>query len=544
MNVGAMLITLAGGLGLFLYGMSMMSDAIEKVAGAKLRSILEFFTKNKFMGMIVGIVFTGIVQSSSACTVMVVSFVNSGLMNLYQAAGVIFGANIGTTVTSQLVSFNLSEYAPVFLLLGVIAVIFGGKNPKVSKVGEIIVGFGILFMGLSNMSSAMADMRELPEIIDLLSSLKNPILALLVGFVLTFIIQSSSVTVSIVLLMANQGLLDIHICLFIILGCNIGSCGSALIASLAGKKDAKRAALIHLLFNIIGSIIIFIILQIAMDPIVNMIQSISADNGRFVANAHTLIKVFQVIILLPFSSLIVKLTYLIIPGKEAKAGYRDTFTLNYIGDKSVYNPATAVFDAMKEIERMGELAEENLTRSMNALITLDEETINEVYEVEENINFLNHAITDYLVKINQSTLPIKDLESYGCLFHVVNDIERIGDHAENFADCARKRKEKDIKFSKDAQRELGDMLEMVTQMVRSSIKTIHHKDDEHIRMINDLEVKVDEKERELQQKHIDRLTQNACTPEAGMIFSDVVSGLERVADHATNITYSIANIEE
>ncbi len=544
MNVGAMLITLAGGLGLFLYGMSLMSDAIEKVAGAKLRSILEFFTKNKFMGMIVGIVFTGIVQSSSACTVMVVSFVNSGLMNLYQAAGVIFGANIGTTVTSQLVSFNLSEYAPVFLLLGVIAVLFGGKSPKVAKIGEIIVGFGILFMGLSNMSSAMADMRELPEIIDLLSSLKNPVLALLVGFVLTFIIQSSSVTVSIVLLMANQGLLDIHICLFIILGCNIGSCGSALIASLAGKKDAKRAALIHLLFNIIGSIIIFIILQIAMDPIVNMIQHISADNGRFVANAHTLIKVFQVIILLPFSNLIVKLTYLIIPGKEAKVGYRDTFTLNYIGDKAVFNPSTAVFDAMKEIERMGELAEENLTRSMNALITLDEETINEVYEVEENINFLNHAITDYLVKINQSTLPIKDLESYGCLFHVVNDIERIGDHAENFADCARKRKEKDIKFSKDAQRELGDMLEMVTKMVRSSIETIHKRDDEHIRMINDLEVRVDEKERELQQKHIDRLTQNACTPEAGMIFSDVVSGLERVADHATNITYSIANIEQ
>ena len=544
MNVGTMLITLAGGLGLFLYGMSVMSDAIEKVAGAKLRSILEFFTKNKFMGMIVGIVFTGIVQSSSACTVMVVSFVNSGLMNLYQAAGVIFGANIGTTVTSQLVSFNLSEYAPVFLLLGVILVIFCGKKPKIAKVGEIIVGFGVLFMGLSGMSSAMADMRDMPEIIDLLSTLKSPILALLVGFVLTFIIQSSSVTVSIVLLMANQGLLDIHICLFIILGCNIGSCGSALIASLAGKKDAKRAALIHLLFNIIGSIIIFIILQFAMDPIVNMIQSISADNGRFVANAHTIIKVFQVIILLPFSNLIVKLTYLFVPGDEAKVGYRDNFTLNYIGEKSVYNPATAVFDAMKEIERMGELAEENLTRSMNALITLDEETIKEVYEVEENINFLNHAITDYLVKINQSTLPIKDLEGFGYMFHVVNDIERIGDHAENIADCAVRRKEKNIKFSKDAQHELGDMLEMVTKIVRESIETFHHKEDEHVKSINELENRIDEKERELQQKHIDRLTQNACTPEAGMIFSDVVSGLERVADHATNITYSIANIDE
>lgn len=544
MDVSVMLITLAGGLGLFLYGMSVMSDAIEKVAGAKLRSILEFFTKNKFMGMIVGVIFTGIVQSSSACTVMVVSFVNSGLMNLYQAAGVIFGANIGTTVTSQLVSFNLSEYAPIFLLLGVLAILFGGKNQKVAKVGEIIVGFGILFMGLSNMSSAMSNMKDMPQVIDLLGSLKSPLLAILVGTVLTAIIQSSSVTVSIVLLMANQGLLDIHICLFIILGCNIGSCGSALIASLAGKKDAKRAAMIHLLFNIIGSIIIYIILQFAMEPVVNMIQSISADNGRFVANAHTLIKVFQVIVLLPFSSFIVKLACLIIPGKEEKVGYRDNMILNYIGDKAVFNPATAVFDAVKEIERMGYLAEENLTRSMNALITLDEETIQEVYEVEENINFLNHAITDYLVKINQSTLPIKDLEGFGSLFHVVNDIERIGDHAENFADCARRRKEKGIKFSKEAQKELGDMLEMVTKMVRLSIETFHHKEDEHIRKINDLEILVDEKERELQQKHIDRLTQNACTPEAGMIFSDVVSGLERVADHTTNIAHGIANIGE
>lgn len=544
MSAGTMIITLAGGLGLFLYGMRVMSDAIEKVAGAKLRGILEFFTKNRFMGMLVGVVFTGIIQSSSACTVMVVSFVNSGLMNLYQAAGVIFGANIGTTITSQLVSFNLSKYAPVFLLLGVVAVMFGGKKPMVAKIGEVIVGFGILFMGLSNMSSAMADMRELPEVIDLLGSLKSPILAIFVGFVLTFIIQSSSVTVSIVLLMANQGLLDIHICLYIILGCNIGACSSALLASLTGKKDAKRAALIHLLFNIIGTIILYIILQLAMDPVVSLISSISSDNGRFVANAHTLIKIFQVIVLLPFSGLIVKMTYLIIPGKEEKAGYRDTFTLNFIGDKAVYNPATAVFDAMKEIERMGELAEENLTRSMNALITKDEETIQEVFAVEENINFLNHAITDYLVKINQSTLPITDLEGYASLFHVVNDIERIGDHAENFAESAQRCIKKNVRFSKEAQKELGDMLEMVTKMVRNSVETIHHRGDEHVRMINELEVKVDEKERELQQKHIDRLTQNACTPEAGMIFSDVVSGLERVADHATNIAYCIANMKE
>lgn len=544
MSISVMIITMAGGLGLFLYGMRVMSDAIEKVAGARLRSILAFFTTNRFTGMIVGVIFTGIVQSSSACTVMVVSFVNSGLMNLYQAAGVIFGANIGTTITSQLVSFNLSAYAPLFILGGVLAVLFGEKNPKISKVGEIIAGFGILFMGLSNMSSAMSYMKDVPEVTNLLQSLTSPFLAVLVGTAITAIIQSSSVTVSIILLMANQGLLDIHICLFIILGCNIGSCGSAIIASLAGKKNAKRAALIHLLFNIIGTIILFIILSIGMDPIVKMLQSISADNGRFVANAHTIIKIFQVIILLPFSSLIVKLTYLLIPGEEVKAGYRDNFTLNYIGDKVVFNPATAVIEVMKELERMGSLAEENLTRSMNALITMDEDTIEEVYKVEENINFLNHAITDYLVKINQSTLPIEDLKSIGALFHVANDIERIGDHAENFADAAKRRKEKGIKFSKDAQQELGEMLDMVIKMVRYSIETFHVDDDEHIKEVSSLEVLVDAKEKEIQQNHIDRLTRNECTPEAGMIFSDVASGLERVADHATNIAYAIANSEE
>lgn len=544
MSISVMIITMAGGLGLFLYGMRVMSDAIEKVAGARLRSILAFFTTNRFTGMIVGVIFTGIVQSSSACTVMVVSFVNSGLMNLYQAAGVIFGANIGTTITSQLVSFNLSAYAPLFILGGVLAVLFGEKNPKISKVGEIIAGFGILFMGLSNMSSAMSYMKDVPEVTNLLQSLTSPFLAVLVGTAITAIIQSSSVTVSIILLMANQGLLDIHICLFIILGCNIGSCGSAIIASLAGKKNAKRAALIHLLFNIIGTIILFIILSIGMDPIVKMLQSISADNGRFVANAHTIIKIFQVIILLPFSSLIVKLTYLLIPGEEVKAGYRDNFTLNYIGDKVVFNPATAVIEVMKELERMGSLAEENLTRSMNALITMDEDTIEEVYKVEENINFLNHAITDYLVKINQSTLPIEDLKSIGALFHVANDIERIGDHAENFADAAKRRKEKGIKFSKDAQQEIGEMLDMVIKMVRYSIETFHVDDDEHIKEVSSLEVLVDAKEKEIQQNHIDRLTRNECTPEAGMIFSDVASGLERVADHATNIAYAIANSEE
>ena len=542
MSFGTIL-TMAGGLGLFLFGMELMSDSIEKVAGARLRRILEIFTTNRFMGMIVGIIFTGIIQSSSACTVMVVSFVNSGLMNLYQAAGVILGANIGTTITSQLVSFNLSKIAPLILLVGVVVMMFT-KKEKVRKVAEVVVGFGILFVGLSTMSQAMANMKNEPQVVNLLMSLKNPFLATLMGFALTAIIQSSSVTVSIVLLLANQDLLPLHITLYIILGCNIGACATAMLASMTGKKDAKRAALIHLLFNIIGTVIIYIALFVAGDQIVELIKSISADNGRFVANAHTLIKIAQVIMLFPFTGWLVKMTYLIVPGEDQKVGYRESYQLKYIGDKVVFNPATAVVEVIKELERMASLAEENLNRAMNALITLDEEDIEEVYEVEKNINFLNHAITDYLVKINQTTLPIEDLNSLGALFHVVNDIERIGDHAENVADAARQRKEEGVSISKEAQKELGDMLEMVNKIIRYAVEMFAKSDESHMQEIVTLEDQVDEKERELQKKHVERLTKGECSPEAGMIFSDIVSGLERVADHATNIAFAITTEED
>ena len=542
MSFGTIL-TMAGGLGLFLFGMELMSDSIEKVAGARLRRILEIFTTNRFMGMIVGIIFTGIIQSSSACTVMVVSFVNSGLMNLYQAAGVILGANIGTTITSQLVSFNLSKIAPLILLVGVVVMMFT-KKEKVRKVAEVVVGFGILFVGLSTMSQAMANMKNEPQVVNLLMSLKNPFLATLMGFALTAIIQSSSVTVSIVLLLANQDLLPLPITLYIILGCNIGACATAMLASMTGKKDAKRAALIHLLFNLIGTVIIYIALFVAGDQIVELIKSISADNGRFVANAHTLIKIAQVIMLFPFTGWLVKMTYLIVPGEDQKVGYRESYQLKYIGDKVVFNPATAVVEVVKELERMASLAEENLNRAMNALITLDEEDIEEVYEVEKNINFLNHAITDYLVKINQTTLPIEDLNSLGALFHVVNDIERIGDHAENVADAARQRKEEGVSISKEAQKELGDMLEMVNKIIRYAVEMFAKSDETHMQEIITLEDQVDEKERELQKKHVERLTKGECSPEAGMIFSDIVSGLERVADHATNIAFAITTEEE
>lgn len=532
------ILSMAGGLGLFLFGMRVMSESIEKVAGAKLRQILEQLTTNRFKGILVGVIFTAIIQSSSACTVMVVSFVNSGLMTLYQAAGVIFGANIGTTITSLLVSFKLEKAAPVILLAGVIIVMFC-KKQKLTKFGEVIVGFGILFMGLSAMSGAMSGMKDSQAVLELFASLRTPILAVLLGTVLTAVIQSSSVTVSIMVLMANQGLLGLDMCMFIILGCNIGACTSSLLASLAGKKDAKRAASIHLIFNVIGTVIVYILFRINVDKAVEILSEIAHhDAGRVVAYAHIAIKLFQVIIMSPFIGGIVKLTYILVPGSDKKIGYRDSHQLKYIGETVVFNPATAVVEVIKELDRMASLAGENLNRAMNALITLDEEEITEVKEVEENIDFLSHAISDYLVKINQATLPIEDLKSIGALFHIVNDIERIGDHAENIAEAAEHRNETGVEFSKDAQADLGMMLDMVNTLLRFSVEMFVKSSEEHAEDVAHLGEAIDEKEKELQQKHLERLTNNECTPEAGVLFSDIISGLERVAEHATNIAFA------
>ena len=528
---------LLGGLGLFLFGMTMMSDGLERVAGARMRSILEFFTKNRFVGMLVGILFTAVVQSSSATTVMVVSFVNSGLMNLYQAAGVILGANIGTTVTGQLIAFNLSDVAPLFVIIGVVMFMFS-KKQNIKKIGGVILGFGILFMGLSTMSDAMSSLRESPHMVGLLKSLTNPLAAILVGFGITAVLQSSSATVGIVILMASQGLLNFSICFFLILGCNMGSCVSALIASLGGKKDAKRAAWIHFLFNIVGSLIIFIILMFALDPIADAIMKVSGGNpGRAVANAHTLIKICEVVFLFPFMNWVVKATYVIIPGEDASL--EDAYELKYIGKSTMITPTTAVIAVIHELEHMGELAIENLKRGMDALCTLDEDKIAEVYKQEGYIDYLNKAITNYLVRINEMDIPIADAKMVGGLFHVANDIERIGDHAENFADSAKMRIERHISFSEKGVRQLQEMMDLVEKTLEYSFDMFANRSQAHMAEVIALEDEVDEREKKLQKAHVKRLTKGKCSPEAGMIFSDTISGLERVADHATNIAFAI-----
>ena len=527
---------LLGGLGFFLYGMKLMSEGLEKAAGAKMRSILEFFTKNRVIGMIVGIIFTAVIQSSNATTVMVVSFVNSGLMSLMQASGVILGANIGTTITGQLIAFNLSDIAPLVVIIGVVMVMFC-KKQSIKKIGEVILGFGILFMGLSIMGDSMEAVKESPKILNFLASLTNPFAAILTGLVITAVLQSSSATVGIILLMVSQGLLEFAICPFMILGCNIGSCVSALVASLSGNKDAKRAALIHFLFNVIGSLIMFIVLMIAIHPFTDMMLQISGGSlARAVANVHTLMKVVEVAMLFPFMGWIVKATYKIVPGTDEA---EDEYELLFIGKGKILSATTAVLDGIREIVHMGHVAMKNLEVAMEALCDPDEEKIKEVYKREEYIDFMNRKITNYLVQANELVLPIADEKLIGGLFHVVNDIERIGDHAENFADSAKDRIERGIEFSDKAKRQLRELNEKTLMILKYSLEMFGNRNYEHMQEILQLEDEIDEMERKLQNTHVKRLTKNKCTPEAGMMFSDTASGLERVGDHATNIAFAI-----
>lgn len=533
-----LILTLMGGLGLFLFGMNFMSQGLQKAAGAKLRSVLTAISKNKYIAVLFGALFTAIIQSSGATTVMVVTFVNAGLMELTQAVGIIFGANIGTTITAQLVSFNLTAIAPVILFVGVVMFLFM-KKPIFKKIGEVVIGFGALFMGISMMSGAMSQLNEYPEVIGALAKLTNPVLAILVGLIITVIVQSSSVTVSILLLMAGQGLVTLPVCFYFILGCNIGSCTPAVLAAMDAKKEAKRAALIHVLFNVFGMIIISVILIFAMEPFTAFIQAVSGnDIKRSVANTDTIYKVFQTIIFLPVSQQFIKLVNMIVPGDDVK---QEGFALQYISRSTVFSPTAAIVEAMKEIARMGRKAEENLQLSIEAFFDGDQRKTDQVYKTEKYIDFLSHEITDYLVDVNQRQLPVSDSLKIGGLFHVVNDIERIGDHAENIADAAVRMREENITFSKKAVREIQEMFEKDLRVLTCALEMFENEDYSHMQEILTIEEEVDQMEIDLQNSHIRRMAKGKCSPESGLIFTDLVTGLERVADHATNIAFALTN---
>lgn len=534
---------LAAGLGFFLYGMKLMSEGLEKVAGAKMKNVLAMCTKNTFIGVIVGLIFTAIIQSSSASTVMVVSFVNSGLMTLTQSVGPILGANIGTTVTGQLVSFNFDIIAPAFILVGVIMCKFM-KKPIVQKIGEVCLGFGILFFGMSTMKTSLSAIKDAPWITELISSISNPFLCVIIGFIITAILQSTSAFIGILITLASTGVMsygELNVLFYLILGSNIGACIPALLAGFNGKKEAKRSAMIHLLFNIIGAIVTGLLLIPFSEQFQEFILAVSNGSGttemaRAVANADTLIKVFEVIIFLPFTKLLVKLTHIVIPGDDKKSA---RFELKYINQNLASSPSITIIEVTNEIKHMGKLAADNLQRSFDALMSKNDSAIQKVYETEEEIDFLSDEITKYLVTMTQGgTMPISYSKYIAGYFHVVSDLERIGDHAENLAEFAQSRIENNIEFSQIGCSEIKQMFAKVIKTVHYSIDTFTDQNKEYLHEIVTLENDVDIMEKEFQNNHINRMSKGECSAMSA-IYSDLLSNLERVSDHATNIAFAI-----
>jgi len=496
-----MLFTLGGGLGLFLYGMKMLGEGLERAAGDRMKRLLEVLTTNRLMGVLVGAIVTVIVQSSSATTVMMLGFMNAGLMTLTQATGVIMGANIGTTVTAQLIAFKLTEVAPVAIFVGV-GLIFFGQGRFAKRFGGIMTGFGLLFLGMDIMSEAMKPLRGNPDFINLIIRFENPIIGVLVGCITTAAIQSSSASIAILQALAMQELISLQSAIYVLFGQNIGTCITAMIASIGANVATKRAAMIHLLFNIIGTAVFMLAMLLGL-PYVSFIESISPNDAvRQIANAHTGFNVINTIFLFPFANYLVFLSKKIVAGEEI--GYEEKRLL-YLDKRILETPPIAVAQILKEVGRMADLAFQNVNAAMRAIFDKDEEAIKEVYKREEIINFLNREVTQYLVLINGLKLRREDLALIGGLFHVVNDIERIGDHAENLIEYAEYIIDNDVRFSDMAVQELHQMSDLVTSMLKDSIKAVKTRDRELAKTIEPKEQEIDRMQETLRDRHIARL---------------------------------------
>lgn len=528
-----MLFTLGGGLGLFLYGMKMMGDGLEKAAGSKMKRLLEILTTNRFMGVLVGAIVTAIIQSSSATTVMAIGFVNAGLMNLAQATGVIMGANIGTTITGQLVALKITDYAPVAVFLGVGILLFGKKR-YVKHIGEILVGFGILFMGMNLMSTAMEPLHNNVAFQNLMTKISNPILGVLVGAGITIILQSSSASIGIIQALAMQSLIGLDVAIFILFGQNIGTCITAILASIGANINAKRTAAIHLMFNVMGTVLFLVLILLFKVPYVNWIIGLTPGNVvRQIANAHTGFNIVNTVITFPIVGYLAFLAKKMVPGEEPK---HEEMSLKYLDKRILETPPFAVAQIRKEVDRMGSLARNNLSESIESLINKDESKINDILHREEIINFLNRNITEYLIQVNGLEIPEKDRQMVGGLFHVVNDIERIGDHAENVVEYAQYLIEHDLAMSDKAIGDLNEMKDKVIALLDDSLMAMKNQDRDLARTVKEQENDVDNLEETLRENHIERLNQQLCTPGSGVVFLDLINNLERAADHANNIS--------
>ncbi|MDO5547029.1 MAG: Na/Pi cotransporter family protein [Eubacteriales bacterium] len=536
------LFALLGGVGLFLYGMTIMSTGLKNAAGDNLRTILEHATTNRFVAVLVGIAVTILIQSSSATDVMVIGFVNSGLMSLAQAIGIIMGANIGTTITAQLTAFNLSQFAPLILFVGAVMYLFLKKN-LVRYIGMVILGFGMLFEGIAIMKSAITPLSNTPTFIGFLSTLSNPILALLFGLAFTALVQSSSSSIVIFQAFAMQGILEYHIAVYLIMGAAVGSVTPNLLASLTANRKGKRTAILNLMFNIFRAIILMILIHI-FPQILDGIQHLSPnDIGRQIANTHTIFAIIAVLIELPFASKIIALAERIIPVTQEEIGATADRKLVYMDNirVSTIPPAVLLSDAKREICRMGEYSTKALRLSMECFFELDEKKVNEVLELEDTVDYLNRAITEGLVVYRSHNMTTRDIKRISMLTLVVSDLERISDHAKEFALYASQLGQQIAKISDDGMSDLRRFADIMQESVRLCLEIFETEQFDRVPEAERLCNIVDEMQVELTNNHIERLTTMNCDPTGGIIYTDMLTGMERCSAHAINVACALTD---
>ncbi len=533
------ILTLLAGCGVFIAGMNLLSNGLEKSAGGGLKKLLGKISGNRFAGVGVGAGATAIIQSSSATTVMVIGFVNAGIMTLTQATAIIMGANVGTTITGILVSLKslgISLWASTLAFVGVMMGFF--KKDKIKDIGGILCGFGLIFVGLDVMGVAF----DLPEVIDaftgLFEKINFPLLLIVIGVLFTAVIQSSSAATGVFITMVGTGALTLDNALFLVLGSNIGTCVTALLACLGGNVNAKRTALIHLTFNVVGSALFTALIWPLKNTVVDIFEKVLPNNPQMqLAWFHVVFNVTTTLVLLPF---IKQLVYFAVKMVREKKAPEETQHLKFVDDLLLKTPPVAVMQIKKELGYMADLARENIQTSFTALETGDEALLNQVLKTEEQINFINRSLTKYLIKLS-GLVDLSNERKIGAYFHVLNDVERIGDHAENFAQMGVQMKEKGLQFSAAAHEELQEMQATVLQMFDIATHSFMSGKTDGLQTLTELESKTDFMKKDLSAKHFNRLAEGHCKVTLSPYFTSLIAGLERVADHLVNVGYSLVS---
>ncbi len=545
MDYVSIIISFLGGLGMFIYGMQIMADGLENAAGNKMKSLLEALTKNKFLGVCLGAFITAVIQSSSATTVMVVGFVNAGIMNLTQAIGVIMGANIGTTITGWLVSsaewadfLSPTTIAPLVIMLGVVLMLTT-KRKSSKYVANIAIGFGLLFVGISTMSSAVSPLRESQAFVDMFVTLgMNPLLGVLAGALVTAIIQSSSASVGILQSLAAAGLVPFSAAVYIIMGQNIGTCVTAMLSSIGAKKNAKTAALMHLLFNIMGTVI-FCVGAIVFFKIINPGAGTGAITQTEISIVHTAFNIGTTVLLFPASGFIVKLAMKI--GKVDEI--EDDDSVMHLDERMFQTPSIALQTTVQEVVRMGHIVDETVGMTKEVLFTRNHGYISGIKANEKTVDKLSRSITEYTIKLGTLQITEKEHEDVARLLSIVTDIKRISDYCENVAEFAQTLKDRKVNFSDIGVDELRGMLNICGDSFTIALKALENHDSEAALKVVEKETKADGLEMQLRTKHIKRLANQQCNTEAGIVFLDTLICLERISDHSRNIAEEVLSAQ-